>query len=1395
MMVKTLPGRRALAVFRRSLAAIYCATAAIAGAASVPIPYLENFDASASSFTAAATSGTAWTYSGGKFHAAITSSGVSAAATVQTPALTQGFRLETTVSSVTSGHTENTCGVGFLGADATFTGSGAPYYLADIKPGQSSIRLVKVSSSNIYLVDNESLSFPLDPALPFNILVEGSYEGPVLRIDLTVTQGSQRSVHAVEDDEPVTGNYFGLRCRTNGGTPLQVDYDDFSLRTRQTMAFTAPPARFAKPGVNYSTAVTATSLTGAPVTFLAEQLPEWLSIVAVGPDTVILGGTPPAGGAGVTSIRLRANDGSSLPLIEDFPLTVLGVSGVVISEFMASSDGSLLDEDGDDSDWLELFNADPTSVDLSGWILKDDQTSWTLPQGTVLPGYGSRIVFASDKNRSSPNLHTNFKLSSSAGGYLALARPDGSIAYAYTSYPAQREGISYGTWGDYQTTGYLLTATPAAANAAQGFAGFVSNPAFSIPRGTYTTAQNVTITCPFPGSSLRYTLDGSLPTATHGTLVAAANGATVPSITLPVASTSVIRAVGLFDGYAPSTAITHTYLFQDDIIAQSPDGVPPPGWPVGSVNGQILNYGMDPRITGGMTAEMKAALARLPSISMVTDRDHLFSSATGIYVNAYEREREWERPTSLEMIKPDGTSAFQIDCGMRIRGGVSRDDSNPKHGFHFYFRGEYGAKKLEYPLFDTEGVDEFDRIDLRCTQGGSWHQSNNSGATYMKDEWSRATQGAMGQPYTRSRYVHLYINGQYWGIFTTQERADNAFAASYFGGEKEDYDVIKTYTRPHRVEAADGDAVAWTALHEAATAGFANDAAYFAVQGLDASGQPSPTTKPLVEMDNLIDYMILNFFIANTDGPVNTTPNPDVPKNFYCFRPRDGSAGFRFVAHDCEDTMTNGNTLGPTDAGPTLVFFNPRWLHLRLAENARYRARFADRVQRSLFNTGALAATNAVARWEAIRNHIRPAMLAESARWGDVKSATPHRVSEWESAAQGISATYLPQRPAAFISQLRGVSPPLFPSINAPAFSQFGGVIAPGFSLTITGGSGTQIQYTLDGSDPSAPGSVLYQNPIALNGAAVTVKARARATATGEWSALTEARFTQQPVAAAAGNLVISEVNYNPPGADDLDEFIELWNPSASLVELSGVKLANGVTFTFPALLLEPDQRVVVIKDEAAFRAVYGSGPRVAGIWSGSLNNTGEPIVLLAANGTEIERITYAAALPWPTSANNNGRTLVRIRPELSANLASSWRPSTTDRGSPGGGDGTSLASWLAGHGFADASAAGPGGLKALVYYASGLDPATYASPPVLMTLEPSATKVTVRRKIAAIDDVRVFIEQSSDLASWPVSVEVDGATATLISRTANPDGTESMTLQFPALAGKAFYRVRYITR
>jgi len=317
----------------------------------------------------------------------------------------------------------------------------------------------------------------------------------------------------------------------------------------------------------------------------------------------------------------------------------------------------------------------------------------------------------------------------------------------------------------------------------------------------------------------------------------------------------------------------------------------------------MIDYGMDPDIVNDPSYAdlVDDALLALPSISLVTDVANLFDSKIGIYVNARAQGLNWERPVSVELLNPDGSEGFQIDAGLRIRGGYSRSGSNPKHAFRLFFRSEYGQSKLRFPLFGDEGVDEFDGVDLRTSQNYSWSFEGNSSRshdTFVREVFSRDTQRDMDQPYTRSRYYHLYVDGHYWGLFQTQERSEASYGESYFGGEKEDYDVIKSRAGNggYDIEATDGTLDAWRRFWDAARDGFANDQNYYRVQGQDPDGTANPDHEKLLDIDNLIDYMLCTYYVGDPDGPVSAWAR--VANNFYGVHNRTNPEGFRFFRHD-----------------------------------------------------------------------------------------------------------------------------------------------------------------------------------------------------------------------------------------------------------------------------------------------------------------------------------------------------------------------------------------------------------------------------------------------------------------------------------------------------------------
>ncbi len=150
-------------------------------------------------------------------------------------------------------------------------------------------------------------------------------------------------------------------------------------------------------------------------------------------------------------------------LVEPLEPRLLLDGGVIISEFMTINDSTLVDGDGEHSDWLEVHNPGTTEVDLTGWRLRDGGDTWVFPAASLGPGE-FKVIFASDGRETVPEpkdpnwdgqyFHTNFKLKGE-GEYLGLLDDLGVVVHEYDEYPQQFADLSYGIAQDIATTEYV----------------------------------------------------------------------------------------------------------------------------------------------------------------------------------------------------------------------------------------------------------------------------------------------------------------------------------------------------------------------------------------------------------------------------------------------------------------------------------------------------------------------------------------------------------------------------------------------------------------------------------------------------------------------------------------------------------------------------------------------------------------------------------------------------------------------------------------------------------------------------------------------------------------------------------------------------------------------------
>ena len=629
---------------------------------------------------------------------------------------------------------------------------------------------------------------------------------------------------------------------------------------------------------------------------------------------------------------------------------------------------------------------------------------------------------------------------------------------------------------------YSTTPTPGKANAADGKTGFTPKVSFSEAHGYKDAPFTLALSCPDNEYAVvYYTLDGTHP-------VVGSPSTFRYDAPFEVAKTTVVRAaVPDVDSILQQDA-SATYLFLADILAA--DATPPEGFPADkAINSQAIRYGMNQAIVNG-DADTQARLRRgftenCRTISLVIDPKHLFDKSSGIYVNASGNGRSWERPVQVEQINPmDPADEFNVPAGIRIRGAYSRGSQYPKHSFRLFFRSEYGMGTLKHALFGDEGTDSFEKIDLRTEQNYSWANGGNW-ETFVHEVFARDSQRDMGQSYNRSRYTHLFINGVYWGLYQTEERVDQNYGESYGGGVADNYDVVRTSQPGYNTGVVEGESTAWETLWRITTQegyGASYPDNYNKVRGLNPDGTRNPDYPVLLNVTNLVCYMITVQFSADSDCPANAS---GMANNLAAYRYRYDDAGkvngFIWNRHDAEHSLSRGGayssgtaailygTRGGANKSLDVGNFNPSELHYELCANAEYRKTFADLVYKFLLKDGgAMTAAECEKRFRARMAELDDAIVCESARWGGGSSNRTR--ATWLNNCDDC-LNFINKRTPYLIANYQELG--WYPKTEVPtAIDGTGAVVTDGMTigaedqLYLTVPTGGTVYYTLDGSDP-----------------------------------------------------------------------------------------------------------------------------------------------------------------------------------------------------------------------------------------------------------------------------------------------------------------------------------------
>ena len=529
-----------------------------------------------------------------------------------------------------------------------------------------------------------------------------------------------------------------------------------------------------------------------------------------------------------------------------------------------------------------------------------------------------------------------------------------------------------------------------------------AQPKFSKPHGLIDGAKSISVTITgSDGADIYYTTDGSEPTRQSKKYTAP----------LQFRATTILRAVEATDE-SLSPIATASYIFTGSVLSQpnNPEGYPSE-W--GEYTQQwgtaIADYEMDPEMTkdAKLSTKIVEGLKQLPILSIVSDKDNFFSHERdeergGIYIFTGPPVGDatghgWTRPASVELFGGPQSHDLTATCGVRLHGGHGRlAEKNPKHSFRLVFKKEYGKKTLKYPVFGENEPSQFDQLVLRCHFGNAWQhwaEDNRQRAQYTRDVWARMIQKKMGRTSVNALYVHLFINGLYWGLYNIAERVDDQYGKDRLGGKKSEIDVIKIEEDGgSHIEASEGTLDAWEEMLATVSA-----------VGSSAADEAYAKLDTLLDIDNFIDYMLINQYAGNTDWNHH---------NWYAIRRHNNdsvaSEGFRFLCWDSELILMNVNENVASGAVSKDKEGYVTTIYRSLLKNDDFARRYVRRAKQLLADDGLLGEKSVVAVWDSLYYTIDKALYDEAARWGDYR----RDVHPWQSRGKlyTVDKYYLPER-------------------------------------------------------------------------------------------------------------------------------------------------------------------------------------------------------------------------------------------------------------------------------------------------------------------------------------------------------------------------------------------------
>lgn len=479
---------------------------------------------------------------------------------------------------------------------------------------------------------------------------------------------------------------------------------------------------------------------------------------------------------------------------------------VKINEYSASnSGGGILDNTGDNSDWIELHNSGASVVNLGGWNLSDkpaNVSKYSIPAGiSISPGSVLRI-WCSGKGTPADapgHIHTNFKLTQCNGDWIVLS--NGGILKDSVQMRRTQATHSMGRKPDGSVTWKIFTSpTPNATNSSTGYSAYAPTPVMNVPPGFYSGTKIVSLSVtPSNSLTIYYTTDGSEPTT----------GSTVyVSTPVSVATTTVIRAYAVSSDATilPSFMETNTYFINETI--DSHYGV------VSVSGGAPLN-----QLLGGTQNNPKTHLEYFENQTFKTEGYGL-ANKHGNDSWAYQQR---------------GIDVETFD----------------EYGYNNAYKHQFFT---DANMNDISPRTQFQHVILKAAASDNYSSSNNAGkpSCHMRDAFVQSYQFKSGLELDgrRNKHVIVFKNGAYWGLYELREAFEADYTEYYYNQPKDSIDNLAYWGS---LQIRNGSDTGWVNLYNFIMANSMTNVANYAY--VDSK----------LSFKSLVDYMVYNSYVVNSD--------------------------------------------------------------------------------------------------------------------------------------------------------------------------------------------------------------------------------------------------------------------------------------------------------------------------------------------------------------------------------------------------------------------------------------------------------------------------------------------------------------------------------------------------